>query len=152
MFDIIWGCRSGSQTIIVAAGKEIGPNQIKLSLGTHRLTQSLTMDVDILRKISVVNLKNICRPHMRLTHCQTRASLYSAISGQSTAVQETINTQAGRAIRNGLTKYGRESREGRDGQGPSKRRKVNEEPAEICDANGGDCVMCIEGYVNQMQY
>jgi len=112
------------------------------------------MDVDILRKISVVNLKNICRHHMRLTHLnsQSRASLYSAISGQHTTIQEAINVQAGRAIQSGLTKYGRESREGGGGQGPSKRRKVNQKMAENSDAIGEDGVTCIEEYINQTQY
>ena len=81
------------------------------------------MDDEKLGKISITNLKNICKHHMRLSHldCRTRASLYLAISGQHSTVQETINVEATNAIRSGLTKYRRESREGEGGQGPSKR-------------------------------
>ena len=104
--------------------------------------------------ISVVNLKNICRRHMRMTYLdsQSRTSLYSAISSQNTTVQELINADANRAIENGLVKYGREVREGKGGQGPSKRRKVNEDSGMtgIDEGNGKDHTTSNEAYIDTL--
>ena len=104
------------------------------------------MDVERLKKISVENLKIICRRHMKLTRLdsRTRTGLYSAISGQHATVQESINAEASRAIESGLTKYGQESRKEEGSQGPSKRRRANQEMAENIDLdmNGENCAIC----------
>ena len=95
-------------------------------------------DTDNLGKISVVNLTKICRHHIQLSRldCRTRASLYSAILGQPTTVQEIIVAEVNGVIKNGSVKYGRKSKESVNEQ-PSKRRRLNSDIAEeIVVANG----------------
>ena len=107
------------------------------------------MDVNKLRKITVVNLTAICRAHMTLSRldCQTRASLYAAILNQQASVQEAINAGADMAIRSGLVKHGktRERRESEGGQGARKRPRLQkEEEADHTEVNG-------EGFVTNFK-
>ena len=82
------------------------------------------MDVNKLKKITIVNLTAICRAHMTLSHldCQMRDSLYTAILDQQASIQEAINAGADMAIRSGLIKHEKtwERMESEGGQGPSK--------------------------------
>ena len=87
---------------------------------------------NLLGKISVVNLANICTRHIQLSSldCRTRASLYSAILGQPTTVQEMITAEVNSAIQNGQEKYRRKNKESGSEPGPSKRRRLNPEIAK----------------------
>ena len=84
-----------------------GTEQSYIIIATRHLSSNTLMDVNKLGKISVTSLVDICRRQMRMSRldCQSRASIYSAISGQDTIVQESINTAVNNAIQSGLVKY-----------------------------------------------
>ncbi len=98
------------------------------------------MDIANLGKISVANITKICKRHMQLSSldCKSRANLYSAISGQHNTVQGAINVEISNAIRSGITKYGKRSRETESGQGPSKRQRRSQKVVNQIEANGED--------------
>jgi hypothetical protein len=83
-----------------------------------------TMEVNMVEKISVVNLIDICKRHMQLSRIdrQTKALLYSAISNQDSNFQESISKDVSNAIQSGLVKYGttRKNKESKSDCGPNK--------------------------------
>ena len=100
------------------------------------------MDINKLRKITIINLTAICRAHMTLSRldCQMRASLYAAILNQQASVQEAINAGADMTIRSGLVKHGKtqERRESEGGQGPRKQPWLQKEKVDHTEVNGED--------------
>lgn len=91
------------------------------------------MDVDKLEKITLANLMNICRQYMQLSHLdrRTRANLYNAISGQLPNIQDAINVDVCNIIQCGIVKFGKKRGAVDDGQGPSKRQRLNTVEHEV---------------------
>ena len=98
------------------------------------------MNFNNLKKISVVDLTAICRSHFDLLRRdgQTRASVQSAIRNQPISVQAAIDVDIESAIQKGLVKYGktRERVHVEDGQGASKRRRLQKEKIPVHEKGG----------------